>query len=49
LAPIKAEPSITRTARGISIDSNDEDENTSDSIRVNRELDSNEIDEGDLH
>jgi hypothetical protein len=34
--------------RGIKIDSSDEDENASDSIRVNREFDSNEIDESDL-
>jgi hypothetical protein len=42
---MKAEPSINRTLRGIMIDLSDEDENASDSIRVNREFDSNEIDE----
>jgi hypothetical protein len=39
-----AEPSIKQTLDGITIDSSDEDENASDSIRVNREFDSNEID-----
>jgi hypothetical protein len=34
--------------RGISIDRSDEYENASDSIRINREFDSNEIDESDL-
>jgi hypothetical protein len=33
---------------GITIDSSDENENTSNSIRVNREFDSNESDESDL-
>jgi hypothetical protein len=33
--------------RGIAIDSSDECENASDLIRVNRELDSNEMDESD--
>jgi hypothetical protein len=33
---------------GITIDRSDEDENADDSIRVNPELDSNEIDESDL-
>jgi hypothetical protein len=33
---------------GITIDSSDENENANDSIRVNCELDSNEIDESDL-
>jgi hypothetical protein len=33
--------------RGITIDSSDEEENASDSIRVNREFDSNEIDVSD--
>jgi hypothetical protein len=42
------EPRIS-TLFGISIDRSDEDENASDSIRVNRELDSNEIDVSDLH
>jgi hypothetical protein len=37
------------TFRGISIDLSDENENARDSIRVNREFDSNEIDESDLH
>jgi hypothetical protein len=32
---------------GITIDSSDDDENENDSIRVNRELDSNEIDESE--
>jgi hypothetical protein len=36
------------TFREISIDSSDEDENANDSIRFNREFDSNEIDESDL-
>jgi hypothetical protein len=36
------------TLRGITIDRSDEDENDSDSIRVNREWDSNEIDLSDL-
>jgi hypothetical protein len=44
----KAEPSMNRTLRGIIIDSNDDHENACDSIRVNRDLDSNEIDESDL-
>jgi hypothetical protein len=35
------------TLRGISIDSRDERENASDSIRLNRELHSNEIDVSD--
>jgi hypothetical protein len=39
----------TSTLRGISIDSNEVDENALDSIRVNREFDSNEIDLSDLH
>jgi hypothetical protein len=33
---------------GITIDSSDEYENANDSIRVNREFDSNEIDESEL-
>jgi hypothetical protein len=37
------------TFRGISIDRRDDDENADDSIRFNREFDSNEIDESDLH
>jgi hypothetical protein len=36
------------TLDGITIDSSDESENADDSIRVNREFDSNEIDENDL-
>jgi hypothetical protein len=45
----KAEPSMNRTLRGITIDRSDEGENANDSIRVNREFDSNEIDESDLY
>jgi hypothetical protein len=45
----KAEPSMNRTFRGIKIDWSDENENANDSIRVNREFDSNEIDESDWH
>jgi hypothetical protein len=41
------EPRIS-TFRGIMIDSSDEYENASDSIRVKREFDSNVIDESDL-
>jgi hypothetical protein len=37
------------TFRGITIDCNEDDENALDSIRFNCELDSNEIDESDLH
>jgi hypothetical protein len=33
----------------VSTDSSDENENAFDSIRVNREFDPNEIDEGDEH
>jgi hypothetical protein len=44
---INAEPSMNSTLLGIKIDSSDEDANTSDSIRVNREGNSNEIDEND--
>jgi hypothetical protein len=42
---------MNRTVPGISvdlIDSSDDDENADDSIRFNREFDSNEIDESDL-
>jgi hypothetical protein len=39
----------TSTLLRITIDSSDEDEKASDSIRVNREADSNEIDVSDLH
>jgi hypothetical protein len=35
--------------RGITIDWRDVHENADDSIRVNREFDSNEIDESDVH
>jgi hypothetical protein len=35
------------TLHGITIDSSDEDENAEDSIRTNREFDSNEIDVSD--
>jgi hypothetical protein len=45
---MKAELSMNRTLRGITIDSSDEWENAEDSIRVNLEFDSNEIDESDL-
>jgi hypothetical protein len=44
-----AEPSMNSTFRGIAIDSSDESENADDSIRINREFDSNEIDKSDLH
>jgi hypothetical protein len=44
----EAELSISRTARGISIHRSDECENASDSIRINRESHSNEIDESEL-
>jgi hypothetical protein len=36
------------TLDGITIDWSDDDENTNDSIRVNREFASNKIDESDL-
>jgi hypothetical protein len=39
---------MNSTFRGISIDWSDEDKNTSDSIRVNREFDSNVIDKSNL-
>jgi hypothetical protein len=42
-----AEPSINWTFRGITIDESDDFENASESIRVNREPDSNVIDESD--
>jgi hypothetical protein len=38
---------MNSTFRGISVDLSDEDENAFDSIRVNREFDSNETDESD--
>jgi hypothetical protein len=44
-----AVPSIDSTFRGITIDWSDEDENAWDSIRVNREFDSNVIDESDWY
>jgi hypothetical protein len=43
-----AEPSMNSTFRGISIDSSDDHPNAARSIRINREFDSNEIDERDL-
>jgi hypothetical protein len=42
-----AESSMNRTLRGIKIDRSDEFERANDSIRVNREFDSNETDESD--
>jgi hypothetical protein len=36
------------TVHGISINSNDDNENALDSIRINHEFDSNEINESDL-
>jgi hypothetical protein len=39
----------TSTLFGMTIDSSDDDENALHSIRVNRELDSNEIDVTDSH
>jgi hypothetical protein len=44
-----AEPSINRSWHGISIDRSEDFQNTSDSIRANREFDSNETDLSDLH
>jgi hypothetical protein len=41
--------SMNSTLRGITIDLSDELENAYDSIRFNREFDSNEIVELDLH
>jgi hypothetical protein len=46
---MKAEPSMNSTLRGITIDSSDENKNADDSIRFNREFDSNEIDENNSH
>jgi hypothetical protein len=43
-----ASEAINNIAEGIKMDVRNEDENASDSIRVNREFDSNEIDESDL-
>jgi hypothetical protein len=37
------EPSMNRTLRGINFEGRDEFENANDSIRVNRELDSNDL------
>jgi hypothetical protein len=48
VTPINAEPSMNSTFRGITIDSSDEYENASDSIRVKCEFDSNVIDQSDL-
>jgi hypothetical protein len=45
---VKAEPSMNWTFRGITIDWSDDWENANDLIRVNREFDSNVIDESDL-
>jgi hypothetical protein len=45
--PEKHDEPRTSTFRGIMIDSIDESRNASDSIRINRELDSNEIDESE--
>jgi hypothetical protein len=39
-----AEPSMNRTFRGSLIDLSDDHRNANDSIRINRESDSNEID-----
>jgi hypothetical protein len=44
---INAEPSINWTFRGIEMDWSNDSQNGFDSIRVNREFDSNEIDESD--
>jgi hypothetical protein len=46
--PINAELSMNWTLRGIVIDSSDEFENADDSTRINREFNSNVIDESDL-
>jgi hypothetical protein len=45
--PRNAESSMNWTFRGMTIDWSDEHENANDSIRVNREFDSNMIDESD--
>jgi hypothetical protein len=42
-----ASAAVNNTVEGIKIDWSDEDENAADSIRVNREFDSNVIDESD--
>jgi hypothetical protein len=47
VTPIKAEPSMNCTFRGIKIDWSDENENASGPIRVKCESDSNVIDESD--
>jgi hypothetical protein len=48
ITPINAELSMNSTFRGITIDWSDENENALHAIRVNREFDSNVIDENDL-
>jgi hypothetical protein len=45
---MNAEPSMNWIFRRITIDSSDEYENASDSIRINREFDSNVIDKSEL-
>jgi hypothetical protein len=40
---------MNATLRGITIDFNEDDENARDSMRFNREFDSNEINEKDSH
>jgi hypothetical protein len=47
LIPANAEPLMNSTFRGISIDLSDEYANAFDSIRSNREFDSNEMDESE--
>jgi hypothetical protein len=47
--PTNAEPSMKSTFRGISIEWSDEYANANDSIRANREFDSNESNKSDLH
>jgi hypothetical protein len=46
---MKAEPSMNRVFRGMTIDWSDDRENAEDSIRVKREFSSNEITESDRH
>jgi hypothetical protein len=48
VTPTNAELSMNRTFRGITIDWSDEFENDSDSIRANREFNSNVIEESDV-
>jgi hypothetical protein len=43
----KAEASMDRLLDGVTIDRSDENENAFDAIRVDRECDSNEMDESD--